>query len=256
MSTATALLDLARALDPALILSDAGYEPDAWQTAALRSTAARCLWNVCRSGGKSTTAAALAVREALFAAPALVLVLSPTQRQSGELFRRVKLLYNALGRPAPAVQESALTMELANGSRVVALPGNDEATVRSYSGVRLLVIDEAARVGDDLYRAVRPMVSVSRGAIVALSTPNGKRGWWHAEWAGSAAWERVRVSADRVSRIPAEFLAEERQALGERWFRQEYFNEFGEPEGAAFDEAAVRALLSDEVRPLSLGLGG
>ena len=79
--------------------------------------------------------------------------------------------FNALGRPLPVVAESALRLELANGSRVVSLPG-DEKNIRGYSGVTLLVIDEAARVADELYYAVRPMLAVSQGRLVALSTPS------------------------------------------------------------------------------------
>jgi hypothetical protein len=207
-----------------------------------------------RQSGKSTVAAALAVREALLVPGSLVLLLSPTLRQSGELFRaRAVPLYQALGPTVPAARLTALTLELANGSRVVSLPG-EEGGIRGYSGVALLVIDEAARVADELLAAVRPMLAVSGGRLLALSTPFGKRGWFHAEWTGPAPWERVCVTADQCPRITAEFLAAERAALGERWFGQEYFNEFVEPEGAAFAEAEVRALLSDDVRPLDLGV--
>ena len=101
-----------------------------------------------RQSGKSTAASALALKAALLEAPALILLLSPTLRQSGELFRdKVKRLHNALGRPVAVTQESALQMELANGSRVISLPGN-EGNIRGYSSARLLVIDEAARVPD------------------------------------------------------------------------------------------------------------
>ncbi len=61
------------------------------------------------------------------------------------------------------VQESQLKIELANGSRILCLPG-EEATIRGFSP-NLLVIDEASRVPDDLYRAVRPMLAVSQGRL-------------------------------------------------------------------------------------------
>jgi hypothetical protein len=93
------------------------------------------------NSGKSTVAAALAVRAALLEAPALVLLLSPTLRQSGELFRdKILTFYNRLGRPVRVTQESSLQMTLANGSRIISLPG-DEETIRGYSGVRLLIVD-------------------------------------------------------------------------------------------------------------------
>src|SRR5262245_65441618 len=128
-------------------------EPDPWQTSLLRcgSPRLRLLMLASRQVGKSQTAAALALRAALLEPPGLVLLLSPTLRQSGELFRdKVLRLYNALGRPVPTTQESALQMTLANGSRIISLPG-DEQTIRGYSGVALLVVDDAARVGGGLY---------------------------------------------------------------------------------------------------------
>jgi hypothetical protein len=173
--------------DPARILTSARMDPDAWQTGLLSSTSKRILMLACRQSGKSTTAAALALRTALTRSGSLILLLSPSLRQSGELFRdKVQRLYSALGRPLPAVQESALQMTLANGSRIISLPG-DEETVRGFSGAGLLVLDEAARIPDALYYSVRPMLAVSGGCLVALSTPFGKRGWYHTEWFGPAA---------------------------------------------------------------------
>src|SRR5205085_8729659 len=134
------------------------------------------------------------------------------QRQSGELFRdKVLRQFGDLKRPVGVTQESATTLVLENGSRIVSLPG-EEATVRCYSGVRLLVIDEAARVPDSLYSAVRPMLAVSRGRLVALSTPAGRRGWFHDAWQGAGDWHRIRITADQCPRISAAFLAEEREA--------------------------------------------
>jgi hypothetical protein len=203
-----------------------------------------------RQAGKSQTAAALAIRTALLESPALVLLLSPTLRQSGELFRdKLLTLYRAIGRPVPVVRETALTLDLGNGSRVVSLPG-DEGNVRCYSGVKLLVIDEAARVSDALYRAVRPMLAVSRGRLLCLSTPYGKQGWFFDEWESKRGWDRVRITADQCPRITAEFLAEELVALGERWYRQEYFCSFEETIDSVFAEADILAAFSADVKPL------
>jgi hypothetical protein len=203
-----------------------------------------------RQAGKSQTAAALALQAALLEPPSLVLLLSPTLRQSGELFRdKVKRLYYGLGKPVPAVQESALTMELHNGSRIVSLPG-DEGTVRGYSGVALLVIDEAAQVSDGLYCAVRPMLAVSGGRLVALSTPWGRRGWFYDEWHSERAWERIRITARQCPRIDPGFLAEERQALGERWYRQEYECSFEDVIGQLFRQEDIDAALDCNASPL------
>jgi hypothetical protein len=239
--------------DPAQILVQAGMQPDPWQEKILRAPSRRMMFLCSRQAGKSQTAAALALRDALLRPGALVLLLSPTLRQSGELFKaKVKRLYAALGRPVPATQETALQLELANGSRVISLPG-DEETIRGYSGVTTLIVDEAARVPDALYYSVRPMLAVSKGRLVCLSTPFGKRGWFFDVWHGQEKWSRVKVTADQCPRIPQEFLDEERVALGEHWFTQEYFCEFRDTVDSVFLYDDVMAACADELQPLFAG---
>ena len=204
--------------DAVALLRQGGMEPDPWQVAVGRSQAARLLLLCCRQSGKSTTTAALALATALREPGSLVLLLSPSLRQSSELFRKVLDHYRALQAPLRTTAESALRPELANGSRLVSLPGT-EGTVRGYSGVRLLVIDEAARVADELYYAVRPMLSVSGGALVVLSTPFGKRGWFHQEYTQGESWERFKITASECPRISKEFLEEERRTLPPLFFQ-------------------------------------
>jgi hypothetical protein len=186
--------DLALALDPAEFAREVGLIPDSWQTVVLRSHAPRILLNCSRQAGKSTVTAALAVHTALYEPDALVLLLSPSLRQSQELFKKALGIYRTLDFPVPAQVESTLRLELENGSRIVSLPGNQQ-TVRGFSGVRLLAIDEAARVPEDLYLSVRPMLAVSRGRLLALSTPFGTRGWWYEAWRSPEPWERFEIPA-------------------------------------------------------------
>jgi hypothetical protein len=242
--------DLALALDPTEAFRRTIGKPDPWQANVLQSRAPRVLLLCARQTGKSTTTAALAVHEILYRPRALVLLVSPSLRQSQELFRKVMDVYEALGRPVLETGRSALRIELANGSRLVSLPGS-EKTVRGFSSVTLAVVDEAARVPDDLYRAVRPMLAVSGGRLVALSTPFGKRGWFHAEWTDDGgSWERVKVPAVKCPRISEEFLDRERTSLGPWWFRQEYECSFEDAVDAVFQFEDVQAALVDEIQPL------
>jgi hypothetical protein len=230
---------------PSAVLTESGLAPDPWQESVLNSSAARTLLLCSRQAGKSTTAAAMGLATALTEPDSLVLLLSPTLRQSGELFRAKLLpLYDAIGESVAAKNRTALSLELANGSRVVSLPENEEG-VRGYSGVRLIVIDEASRVGDNLYYAVRPMLAVSRGRLVALSTPFGKRGWFFDAWESGDGWRRVKVAARDCPRIGEEFLADERRALGERWFAQEYLCSFEDAVGAVFMQSDIDAAIRD-----------
>jgi hypothetical protein len=243
--------DLALALDPALIMRRAGLVPDPWQAEVLRSSSHQHLLLCTRQGGKSTATAALAVWEAVYHAPALILLLSPSLRQSQELFKKVVEFYTALNRPVAAKEESALRLELANGSRIIALPGTS-ATIRGYSGVRLLIIDEAAQVDDALYLAVRPMLAVSGGKLVALSTPFGKRGFFFETFEnGGAEWERHKVTAyDLAPRISREFLEEERRAMPPYFFDQEYLCKFTETIDQVFAYDLIMGAMSDRVKPL------
>jgi len=243
--------DLAAALDPVAWAKRLGFAPDPWQADVLRSCAGRLLLNCARQTGKSTVTALLALHTALYHPDTLTLLLSPSLRQSSELFRKVAEFYSLVAEPVPAEAESALRLELQNGSRIVSLPGKEQ-TVRGYSGVGLLIVDEASRVPDDLYLSVRPMLAVSGGRLIAMSTPFGKRGWFWQEWSAGKGWERVQVAATDCPRIPASFLEEERQHLGEWWFRQEYECQFMDAQTSAFSYEAVMAATKEEVEAWKL----
>jgi hypothetical protein len=201
-------------------------EPDARQKEVLEATGKRFLLNCSRQWGKSTTAALKAAHRAAFRAGSLVVLVSPTERQTGELFGKVSLALEAMGYVRRGDGRHGLSFVLPNGSRVIGVPGT-EATVRGYSAASLVIVDEAARVEDDLYRSLRPMLAVSNGDLMLLSTPFGERGFFWREWAeGGAGWTRMRVTAEDCPRIGAKFLEEEFRSLGEEWFRQEYFCSF------------------------------
>ncbi len=234
--------------DRASIFRLAKMQADPWQAELLRTRPQRTLALCSRQSGKSTTAAADVLATVLAEPGALCLILSPTLRQSQELFRKVVALYRACGRPVPAVSLNKLGLELANGGRVVALPGDPNSIV-GFSAPALIVLDEAARCSDELYLSVRPMLATNRGRLLCTSTPFGCRGFLHREWEGGAAWHRVRVPASQCPRIDPSFLVEERRALGERWYGQEYELEFVDAVGQVFSHEDIVGAASDE-RPL------
>jgi hypothetical protein len=241
--------DLKLALDRATFARELGLEPDPWQQDLLRSASDRVLLNCCRQSGKSTISGVIALHRALYHPGSLILCLAPALRQSQELFGKVAQFYRSLERPVSPLAERKLSLELENGSRIVTLPGS-EKTIRGFSGASLLIVDEASRVADELYFAVRPMLAVSRGALMMLSTPHGKRGVFHEEWTSGHGWERYRVSASEVPRISEAFLAEERSSLPARIYRQEYECSFEDVEDAVFAYEDVQAAISTEVTPL------
>jgi hypothetical protein len=245
--------DLRLALDRVSFAKELGIVPDGWQEDLLRSGADRVLLNCCRQSGKSTMAALIGLHRALYHPGALVLVLAPAERQAKETFSKVAGLYRK-ARPDNTIPPDSyrkLGMELTNGSRIEALPGT-EKTIRGFSGVDLLILDEAARVDDGLYFAVRPMLAVSGGALMMLSSPAGRRGVFFEEWSegSEAGWERYEVPAEECPRISAEFLEEERASLPRRVYRQEYECSFEDTDDAVFAYEDVAGAMTSEVTPL------
>jgi hypothetical protein len=253
--------------DPCLLMKLAGKTPDPWQRELICSTSPRTMILAGRQVGKSAMASVKALNAAFLEPGSLVLLLSPGLRQSSELFQdKLIRLYDECGRPIPAAEQTRLTIKFANGSRVISLPG-EEKTIRGYSGVKLLVIDEASRVPDDLYLAVRPMLSVSKGSLLALTTPFGKQGWFFEAWFGvkgdqpvgmssrdalrlKDGWKRVMSTSEECPRISREFLAEEKVELGERWYNQEHACDFTDLAGAWFSYDDIRDSMTDEFEPL------
>ena len=243
--------DLAIGLDATRLAHCMGLVPDPWQHQVLRSQADRILLNCCRQSGKSTMTALLAVHCAHFQPGSLILLLSPALRQSQELFKKALESHRHLARKEQTEAESSLRLEPKNGSRILSLPGN-EATIRGFSGVNLLVVDEAARVPSELYFAIRPMLAVSGGRLIALSTPFGSRGWWYEAWHSEEPWERYEVAASQCPRIPQSFLDDERRALGDWWFSQEYECQFQNAVNQPFRNEDIDAAFDEDLEPWDL----
>lgn len=241
MSTSS-LSSLAYRLDPVQMARGAGLELDPWQAKLVRSQASRLLLNCSRQSGKSTTVSVVVNHTALYEDNAPILLLSPSLRQSGELFRKCLDVYRALGKPVAADSENKLSLELENGSRIISLPGK-EGTTRGFSGVKLLIIDEASKVPDELYMSVRPMLAVSGGKLILLSSPFGARGFYYEAYKNRCNWEYYEIPATQCSRISKEFLAEEKENMGEYWFEQEYMCKFLDAQSSAFRSEDIECIV-------------
>jgi hypothetical protein len=245
VSAAGLAADFRRALDPTAIAYDLGIVPDPWQQALLEDPPKRVLLCCGRQTGKSTTVALVALHEAIYQAPALTLLVSPSLRQSMELFRKLHDFWQRLPDRPEADYETLSRLELANGSRILSLPGN-ERTVRGLSAVDLIILDEAAGVEDELLVALRPMLATSGGKMFALSTPKGKRGWFYETWTNGIGWRRVMVKSTECSRIDPLFLEEERAAQGPLMFGQEYLCEFHDDASHVFTTELIERAVSND----------
>lgn len=263
-------------------MRQAGLEPDPWQIRVATTPGDQLL--LChRQAGKSTIVAALALADALATPGALILLVSRALRQSSELYRKVKHFYNQV-HPMPLLKDTEHEMELANGSRIISLPASAE-TIVGYSSVHRLIPDEAARIADPTYQALRPMLAMSGGTIVALSTPFGNRGWFCEAWHGSSrteedldtatvnailadlgvtvaeesdairdtrpyGWTRTKLTALENTRLSKRFLANERRSIPELYFRQEWLCEFVDNGDNVFRYEDLAGMMSEAVTPL------
>ncbi|WP_122263865.1 terminase large subunit domain-containing protein [Ornithinimicrobium cerasi] len=206
----------------------------------MRSTSRRVLVRCARQVGKTTTTSVKALHTALYQPASLVLVISPSQRKSDEFLVRVRSLYRASGRPPPIAREAASAIEFVNGSRVISLPGT-EGTSRGFAGARLLVLDEAARVDDDIFAAVLPMVG-SQGAIWALSTPWGARGWFYDLHEGDGAavngWERHLVDVHASDQYDERRISDTQATVSRFVWASDYLCEFEDADAQLFSSTA------------------
>ncbi|NMB13540.1 MAG: hypothetical protein GX977_14780 [Firmicutes bacterium] len=222
-----------------------GFQADRWQQQVLESTERQIILNVTRQGGKSTVTAIKALHRALYYPNSLILVISPSLRQSGEFFRKVKDGFQRLSEKPSLLEDNRLSLQLNNKSRIVSLPSSEE-TIRGYSAVDMLLFDEFARVDDELYQAVRPMLAVSNGQIILLSTPKGKSNEFYNIWHGGEGWLKIEVTADQIPRISEDFLENEKLNMGERAFLQEYYCRFMEDEDALWSNDLINQAVSKE----------
>ena len=218
----------------------------------LRTNIEQGILNCTRQWGKSTVTAVKAVHHAFTRPESLVLVVGPSLRQSAEFVRKAAAFLAKLGIRRQGDGLNSASLVLPNGSRIVGLPGKEE-TIRGFSKPGLVLIDEAARVDEEMYEAVRPMLAVADGSLWLMSTPCGKRGFFWEVWSnGGPEWTRISVPASECPRISKRFLDRERRALGERSFRQEYCCEFLEAEGQLIRDDFIDRAIRKDIPPLKL----
>ncbi|MFN7932970.1 MAG: hypothetical protein U0R19_06560 [Bryobacteraceae bacterium] len=245
--------DLGRFLDPVrFAIEKLGFQPDPKQTEILYRNPSRCILNCTRQWGKSTITALKAVHHAWHTPGSLTLVVSPCARQSAEFLTKAKEFVHLLGMKPVGDGSNAISIRLPNRSRIVGLPGK-EGFIRGFSKVSLMLIDEAARVPDDLYLAVRPMLAVSGGDLWLMSTPNGKSGFFYEAWTSQdPSWTRISVPASQCPRISKENLEADRKVMSPFFFRQEYMCEFHDSDSQFLTTQAVHQAIVPGIQPISL----
>jgi Terminase large subunit, T4likevirus-type, N-terminal len=252
-------LYLAHALDPALWSADVlGLDLDPWQALIVRQPpGSRSIALVHRQAGK-TSAAAVAIGHTIkFERPGTTsLALAPTLRQSAELIRRLRGMLLAAG--ASLIVDNAFSLEVAGGSRCIAMPGENDAAIRGFSVDGTLVIDEAARVPDALYDAARPMLirHAAAARLMIVSTAWARQGFFYRIWsegegnpAYPADWARIEATIEQCRHLSPELIERERRSMPAAVFNREYLNQFDSLESRFFDVGSIDAAFGSVIGP-------
>jgi len=242
-------LDFAAALDAGYLMQSAGLDPpEGWQRDVLLSPA-KFLAVLCpRQVGKSTITAAAVLNYAMYRPGSIVLLASPTKRQSDLLFEKVLDIFHALPQRPTGARAIAGRLELPNGSRVISLPGN-ERTIRGLSA-DFIVIDEAAQTSDELFNAVVPMIAARDGRIILLSTPYGQRGFFYKACTDRRlGWNIITIKAEQSARLSPQTLQSLRQTMNPIAFRQEYLCEFLGDSSRYFPAELIEAAIDPNIEP-------
>ena len=166
--------DLRAALDPAETFRQAfALDPLDWQRGYLRESANSVLLKG-RQTGAQPAAAGLAIHTARYWSDVNAVIVSPSLKQSTEITTKARTGLRRLG--VRLVQDSTSVLRLANGSRILSLPG----TARSVRGwtAKLLILDEAAFIAPETFTAARALVATG-GRLVVQSTPAIETGDFH-----------------------------------------------------------------------------
>jgi hypothetical protein len=222
-----------------------GYTLDPMQAEIVRSQARKIILLMGRRCGKTFATAAKVAHFALKNPGADTLVFAPTEDQSRELLNYVRSMYWAAGIPFKGQSSRSLYIELPNRSRIKAIATIREANVRGFTP-RLVVMDEAAAISDDIYNAITPMLGIHNPAIILLSTPRATQGYFYRSWISDDPWQRFISTTVDCPRYSREHIEWERRNKSEHEFRRELMCEFQQVDGACFLEDLVKSAFTTD----------
>jgi len=175
---------------------------------------------------------------------------APIFPQAKIVFRRLK---QALPREVYAVNETELTLTLLNGA-VIWFKGGDHPDSLFGEDVYAAVIDEASRVKEEAFHAIRTTLTATRGPIRIIGNVKGRRNWAYqlarkAE-AGEPGMSYAKITA--LDAIKAGILSKDeiedaKRMLPESVFRELYMAEPSDDEGNPFGVPAIQACICDKL---------
>ena len=222
------------------------FHPDPVQTQILTETNKRIMVLAPRQTGKSTAAAVRALHEAVHYDESTILLASASGRQSGQILQKTRQLARKLGLEFGPPPPKCDGFTLANGASVIALPDSEE-TIRGFSAPRLIIVDEAAFASEDVFKALEPMLTVSGGTIMLLSTPNGQTGYFYDQWhASNSPWARIFGTIEDCPRVDKQAIEDMKRTMAKADFQQEFECKFKAASGQFISIETIRKCLRND----------
>lgn len=223
---------------------------DPWQRAVLEHQGNVCI-RAGRQVGKTEVISLKAAQFARDRSGTVTLVIAASQKQSGWLFDRIKGQIDNMEakKEIKYARESTRTrIWLSNGSEIHSLPaGRTGQFIRGLT-LDLLIADEAAYIPEEVWRAVTPMIAVSRklrglGWVILLSTPFGKGGYFYESYV-DPDFKSFHVSSEKCKRIPKDFLLKEKKRMTKAEYAQEYLGDFIDEWNQFFPTPLIKACMT------------
>jgi hypothetical protein len=218
---------IAVSLDPIERFRVAMGEPRTFQLDLLTSNSQRVIAAASRQLGKSTSIACIAWDA--FLRGLTVVVIAPTDKQAKEFLLRVKAFRDADPFAPQGIQFLKTEVNALNHrGRILAMPATESA--RGFTA-DVLILDEAAYIGDDEIAAILPLRNKLTGRLIAISTPNLREGWFYERWAYPNGYHKVFGHYRDVPELAA-IIERERGDMSAHRFAREYDCQFvgsGEP---------------------------
>ena len=231
-----------------------GVQPFSYQKGFMDEDHDRKQFVAGRQVGKSRTCAWIALHKAITREGAMVLITAKSRRQATELFNQIKEELriaesnNSLTETDFGITRDTRTeINFDNGSRIKVVPiGNDGSNIRTYSA-DVIIVDEAAFIDEQVFQEVlTPMLAVTDGDFVIISTPYGKQGFfWKKK--NDDDWYTQQVSSWDNPKIDDDFIDKQREQLTSLQFKQEIRGEFDEETNSAFPSRDVLSCMSPTV---------
>ncbi len=205
----------------------------------------------CRQSGKSTSVSAYAIYKCLTESNYSFLIFAPTQRQSSELYNKIRRTITSSAVFKDFIKSSTQTeLVFNNDSRILSLPvGPDGTSIRGFTG-DTVVLEEAEGIKDSIVNEViMPMIgSKKNGQVIKIGTGKGKNHFWESAYGRDSEYKLFCYDWTypvKEGQITKEFVEEQRKNLTELEFSTEYEAKFIEDADCYFKWELIQSCVEE-----------